>query len=176
VPLPKPDRARRGRGRLEQRCRVAQSVAQTPAFDERSEPFLLVAVAHRVRVHAQRERRIGVAELPHDVHGVLAEREEQARERVPQLVRRQPFGQRHQPVTLEVRVRALDGCPEDTAAARCSSPGARRPAWRTRTPPLACRARRLCASRGPRGAAQAARCRATAGRKPAPSRRRSRWW
>jgi hypothetical protein len=55
----------------------------------RSSPYPRLVAAHEVRVDPERERQIGVPELIHHVRRVVAERDGQRRERVPQLVRRQ---------------------------------------------------------------------------------------
>ena len=49
------------------------------ALDERLEPLaLLLAAAHRVGVDPQREGRVGVPELLHDVGRILADRDQGA--------------------------------------------------------------------------------------------------
>jgi hypothetical protein len=62
---------------------------------ERLEPLLVALVAaHSVRVHAEREARVGVAELSHDVRRVLAADVEDRRERMAELVRAHALRQR----------------------------------------------------------------------------------
>jgi hypothetical protein len=57
------------------------------AFDQRFEPDpLALTAAHRVGVDAKREGGVGVPELLHHVGWVLADRDEDLREGVAQLV------------------------------------------------------------------------------------------
>jgi hypothetical protein len=72
--------------------------------------------AHAVRVHAERERRVGVPDLIHRGARVCSERNEQGCERVPQLVRRERFGQRSLAAFLEPLVRTVDRGREDALA------------------------------------------------------------
>jgi len=67
----------------------------------------LVVAAHPVPVDAENERGVLVAELVHHRARVYAERHEQRRERVSELVRCQPLGQRHRARRLQPFVCAL---------------------------------------------------------------------
>jgi hypothetical protein len=60
-----------------------------------------------VAVDAQREAGVGVPKLPHHGAGIDAEGDQQRREGVPQLVRRQPLRDRHVANPLEPFVGAL---------------------------------------------------------------------
>ncbi len=64
----------------------------------------------------QTERGVGVAELPHDVHRVTAERDEQAREAMAELVRCQALRQRYITTLLEIGVSAPHGGVENATA------------------------------------------------------------
>ena len=65
------------------------------ALGQCTEPLALSHVpAHRVGVGPERERRIGVAELPHHRDEILADREEERGEGVTERVRGDPRRQR----------------------------------------------------------------------------------
>jgi hypothetical protein len=79
---------------------------------------LLVArvAAHRVGVHTQGERRVGVPELPHHVRRVLAAHEQDRGERVAQLVRGHAGRERLAGAPGEQRVGVRDDRPDDAFA------------------------------------------------------------
>jgi hypothetical protein len=69
-----------------------------PVLDERTESSLLILpTPHRLPVDARRERGVRLAHLVHDDSRILAERVEDAGERVPQRVRRVRCGSRASP-------------------------------------------------------------------------------
>jgi hypothetical protein len=68
--------------------------------DQESQRILgLGSATHVVAVDAKRERRIGVAELVHDRARIDTERDQQRRERVAQLVGREPPGKGTSPAS-----------------------------------------------------------------------------
>jgi hypothetical protein len=137
------------RDRLElQRTDVAARCCPISAAHQHPQRFLrCLIVAHPVPVHAQGERRIGVPELVHHGARIGAERDQQRRERVPQLVRREPLRQWNLANLSEPLVRALHRrCehPPADVAGPVPMAGDRTLGTATRTPATcgACRPRR----------------------------------
>jgi hypothetical protein len=87
------------------------------ALDERLESFLVALVAaHRVGVDAEREARVGVAELGHHIGRVLAADVEDRRERVAELVRAHALRQRRLAALREQLVGVSDHRADDALA------------------------------------------------------------
>src|SRR4051794_23103782 len=75
-----------------------------------------LVAAHRMGVDAQREGRVGVAELLHDCRRIEPADEEDRRERVAQLVGADALGQRLLAPSLEQLVGAAHHGPDDALA------------------------------------------------------------